>query len=97
MKVILVHIAFRIIGIALLTIFLFLLFFYEGGDWSLIGIGMLFAVNISFLVAAPFFLVEAHSLYQKKLKHKSRASLALGGVSLLIGLSFFYILFDGLV
>lgn len=97
MKVVLVHVGFRIIGIILLTIFLFLLFFNDGGDWSLIGLGMLFALNMAFFVSGPFFLVEAHSLHQKKLKHKSRASLIIGVIALLIGLSFFYILIDGLV
>lgn len=34
MKVVLVHIAFRIIGIVLLATFFFFLLFNDGGDWS---------------------------------------------------------------
>lgn len=93
MKVVLVHIAVRIIGIIFLSLFFFILFFNDGPDWF----GILLAINMAFLVSVPYFLIEAYSLYEKKLKYKSKVSLGLGGLFLLAGLSFLYWLIDGLV
>lgn len=93
MKVVLVHIAFRIIGIVLLSLYLFILFFYDGPGLF----GILCVINMSFFVSVPYFFIEAYSLHQNKLKQKSRASLILGVLFLLVVLSFLYILIDGLV
>lgn len=78
------HIVIRIIGIILLSVYIFLVFFNgdSSGQWG--GLAIAGAILASFLVSILYLFIEAYIFSRKKLTGKSNANLALGIILVLI-------------
>lgn len=85
---IVVHVILRVIGIILLFIILNNLFFEESPGAIIPGMGILFALAITWAFSLIYLLIEALVLNRKKLKSKCNANLLLCSILIFILLRF---------
>lgn len=86
---IIVHVVLRVIGIILLPIILVNLFFEDKPGAIIPGVGIIFALSITWAFSLIYLLIEAFVLNRKKLKGKCNANLLLCGILIFILLLFF--------